>query len=78
MHDISTKFITPAIVQAGWDLQTQVREEYQITKGRVIVRCGHQLICLPDLGTTALAQLITCIASFFAVSDTFFVLISRS
>jgi len=38
-QDIRTKFITPAIVeQAGWDVQTQVREEVGLTKGRVIVR----------------------------------------
>ena len=39
--DIRTKFITPAIAGqggAGWDLMTQVWEEYRITKGRVIVR----------------------------------------
>jgi len=37
-RDICTKFITPAIEQAGWDLMTQVREEVYFTKGRVIVR----------------------------------------
>ena len=37
-RDICTKFITPALVQAGWDLQTQIREEVSFTKGRVIVR----------------------------------------
>src|SRR5262249_35018975 len=37
-RDICTKFITPAIVQAGWDLHTQMREEVSFTKGRVIVR----------------------------------------
>lgn len=37
-RDICTKFITPALVQAGWDVETQVREEYTITNGRVIVR----------------------------------------
>ena len=26
--DIRTKFITPAIVEAGWDLHTQLREEF--------------------------------------------------
>ena len=26
-RDICTKFITPALVQAGWDIQTQIREE---------------------------------------------------
>lgn len=37
-RDICTKFIAPAIQQAGWDIQTQVREEVSFTKGRVIVR----------------------------------------
>jgi type I restriction enzyme R subunit len=37
-RDICTKFINPAIVQAGWDIQTQVREEVTFTAGRVIVR----------------------------------------
>ena len=39
--DIRTKFITPAIVGMNgekWNLLTQIREEYQFTKGRVIVR----------------------------------------
>ena len=39
-RDICTKFITPALEKAGWDLQTQVREEVSFTKGKVIVR-GH-------------------------------------
>ena len=37
-RDICTKFITPAIEQAGWDLITQVREQVYFTKGRVIWR----------------------------------------
>jgi type I restriction enzyme R subunit len=37
-RDICTKFITPAIEQAGWDVQTQIREEVTFTKGRIIVR----------------------------------------
>ena len=37
-RDICTKFITPALVAAGWDLQAQIREEVSFTKGRVIVR----------------------------------------
>jgi type I restriction enzyme R subunit len=37
-RDICTKLITPAILKAGWDLQTQIREEVTFTKGRVIVR----------------------------------------
>lgn len=37
-RDVCTKFITPAVVAAGWDLQTQIREEVFFTKGRIIVR----------------------------------------
>jgi len=37
-RDICTKFITPALEQSGWDVATQIREEYSLTKGRVIVR----------------------------------------
>ncbi len=37
-RDICTKFITPSLVQAGWDIQTQVREEVYFTQGRVVVR----------------------------------------
>lgn len=37
-RDICTKFITPAIVSAGWDLHSQIREELSFTKGRIIVR----------------------------------------
>ena len=37
-RDICTKFITPALEQAGWDIATQVREELPLTKGRIIVR----------------------------------------
>ena len=37
-RDICTKFITPAIEQAGWDIHSQVREEVSFTDGRIIVR----------------------------------------
>lgn len=36
--DIRTKFITPAITNAGWDSITQMREEYKVTNGRIIAR----------------------------------------
>jgi type I restriction enzyme R subunit len=43
-RDIYTKFITPALEKAGWDLLTQVCEEFPLTKGRIIVRgkAGHR------------------------------------
>ena len=37
-RDICSKFITPALSRAGWDLQTQILEEKTLTAGRVIVR----------------------------------------
>ena len=37
-RDICTKYITPAIQQAGWDVHRQIREELTFTAGRVIVR----------------------------------------
>ncbi len=37
-RDICTKFITPALERAGWDIATQIREEFPLTKGRIIVR----------------------------------------
>ena len=37
-RDICTKFITPALHQAGWDEMRQIREEVGFTKGRIIVR----------------------------------------
>ncbi len=37
-RDICTKFITPAIRNAGWDEMLQIREEVSFTKGRIIVR----------------------------------------
>ena len=37
-RDICTQFITPAITGAGWDLQTQLREEVSFTAGQIIVK----------------------------------------
>lgn len=37
-RDICSKYITPAITAAGWDLHSQIREEVGFTKGRIIVR----------------------------------------
>ncbi len=37
-RDICTKYITPALIQSGWDLQKQIREEVSFTDGRIIVR----------------------------------------
>ena len=37
-RDICSKFITPAVIRAGWDALLQIREEVYFTKGRIIVR----------------------------------------
>ena len=37
-RDICSKFISPAVAQAGWDPMLQVREEVSFTNGRIIVR----------------------------------------
>jgi type I restriction enzyme, R subunit len=36
--DVCAKYITPAVVQAGWDEATQLRREVYFTNGRIIVR----------------------------------------
>lgn len=37
-QDIRSKYITPAVLRAQWDLHSQIREEVNFTKGRIIVR----------------------------------------
>ena len=37
-RDICSKFISPAIASAGWDLNTQLREEVALTSGSI---SGH-------------------------------------
>ncbi|SFM07724.1 type I restriction enzyme, R subunit [Nitrosomonas communis] len=37
-RDICTQFIMLALQQAGWGIASQVREEFLLTKGRIIVR----------------------------------------
>ena len=36
--DVSVKFITPALHNAGWDEASQIRRQVSFTKGRIIVR----------------------------------------
>ena len=36
--DIRTKYILPALLEAGWDVQKQIREEKYFTDGRIRVR----------------------------------------
>jgi type I restriction enzyme R subunit len=40
-RDICTKFITPALEKAGWNIQTQVREEVRLTDGKVVAKVEH-------------------------------------
>ncbi|MGB6294963.1 MAG: hypothetical protein WBF90_02115 [Rivularia sp. (in: cyanobacteria)] len=38
-QDICTKYITPALESAGWDIKSfQIRQEVSFTKGKVLVR----------------------------------------
>jgi type I restriction enzyme, R subunit len=37
-RDVCTKLIAPAVERAGWDIQSQVREEVSLTVGRVMLR----------------------------------------
>jgi len=37
-RDICFKYLTPAILQAGWDLHLQMREEYPLSPSRILVR----------------------------------------
>lgn len=37
-RDICTKYITPALERSGWDISTQIREEFSLTDGRILVR----------------------------------------
>jgi type I restriction enzyme, R subunit len=37
-RDICTKYITPAIVNSGWDVDTQVLEEVSFTDGKIFVK----------------------------------------
>ncbi len=36
--EICDRYITPALKEAGWNQNTQIRREYSFTAGRVIVR----------------------------------------
>lgn len=40
-RDICTQYILPAIRNAGWDIEKQVREEVFFTDGRIFVK-GHK------------------------------------
>ena len=38
-QEVRTRLITPAILDAGWTI-TQAREDFALTKGRIIARGG--------------------------------------
>ncbi|WP_198304198.1 EcoAI/FtnUII family type I restriction enzme subunit R [Arcobacter vandammei] len=37
-RDICTKYINPALLKSGWDLQSQIREEVYFTDGKIYVK----------------------------------------
>jgi type I restriction enzyme, R subunit len=37
-RDICTKYITPALIKAGWNIETQILEEVSFTDGKIFVR----------------------------------------
>jgi type I restriction enzyme R subunit len=37
-RDICTKYITPALLKAGWDIESQILEEVSFTDGKIFVR----------------------------------------
>ncbi len=37
-RDICTKYITPSLIKAGWNIKTQIREEYSYTAGKIYIR----------------------------------------
>ena len=36
--DVITKFILPAIKDAGWDVMSQIRQEVKLRDGKLVVR----------------------------------------
>lgn len=40
-RDICSKYITPAVLDAGWDLHAQIREEWAFTDGRLLFKGKH-------------------------------------
>lgn len=37
-QEIRSRYISPSITGAGWDIHAQVREDFNVTKGRIVVR----------------------------------------
>lgn len=53
-QEIRTRYITPAVKNAGWQ-EHQIREEYQLTAGRIIAR--HNT-CIRDINTIKRADYV--------------------
>lgn len=53
-QEIRTRYITPAIIKAGW-LPQQIREEYKLTDGRIVARNS---ICKRDTDTIKRADYV--------------------
>ena len=68
-RDICTKFITPALRQAGWDEMLQIREEVSFTKGRIIVRGAEESVVIDPGLFTAHYNLAIALADQQRVSD---------
>jgi type I site-specific restriction endonuclease len=54
-RDICTKYITPAILNSGWDLHTQIREELYIVCASPWVRSlsAHLRAAMPQVFHTS-------------------------
>lgn len=48
-RDICTQYIIPAIKKAGWNIETQIREEVFFTDGRIFKSTTSQPVEHPDL-----------------------------
>ncbi len=44
--DICAKYITPAVIGAGWDEATQIRREVHFTRGRIAISRGRKRLLL--------------------------------
>ena len=47
--DIKAKFITPAILKAGWNEKNQLRREVYFTDGRIYVKGNLSRYLIPSI-----------------------------
>ena len=59
-RDVCSKFITPALQRAGWDMMTQIHEEVSFTKGRIICAAPWSAEARPNVPTTCCPTNPTC------------------